>query len=105
MKIISGKVISTKMQKTATVVVERIVVHPLYKKRYKRVKKYHVHDAFGVGVGQFVKFVASKPYSRTKKWKIIEIVDKSDKGKVGGKKVVSKKAETTKTQKKERGNK
>lgn len=75
MKIFSGKVISTKMTKTATVAVERIVAHPVYKKRYKRVKKYHVHDDLGARVGQKVKFVASKPYSKLKRWKIIEIIE------------------------------
>ena len=75
MIILKGEVVSKKMQKTATVVVERVVVHPIYKKRYKRLKKYHVHDTFGVEVGQTVKFVASKPYSKSKRWKIIEVVD------------------------------
>ena len=89
MIILSGKVISNKMEKTATVVVERVVVHPLYKKRFRRSKKYHVHDTFGVKVGQTVKFVASKPFSRSKRWKIIEVVDKK---KEGAKKTKTKKA-------------
>ncbi len=74
MKIFRGKVISKKMDKTATVAVERIVVHPLYKKRFKRTKKFHVHDDKGVKVGDEVKFVASKPYSKLKKWKITEVL-------------------------------
>ncbi|KKQ97859.1 MAG: 30S ribosomal protein S17 [Candidatus Woesebacteria bacterium GW2011_GWB1_39_12] len=74
MKIFIGKVVSKKMEKTATVAVERIVVHPVYKKRFKRIKKYHVHDEMGADLGQTVKFIASKPYSRTKKWKIVEII-------------------------------
>jgi small subunit ribosomal protein S17 len=80
MIILSGKVISKKMEKTVTVVVERIVVHPMYKKRFRRSKKYHVHDTFGAEVGQTVKFVASKPYSRSKRWKIIEVVDTKKEG-------------------------
>ena len=83
MKIILGKVISKKMQKTATVLVERMVVHPMYKKRYKKVKKYQVHDEIGVEVGHKVKFVASKPYSKTKKWIITEVIDNSKKVKKG----------------------
>lgn len=79
MKIIIGKVISTKQQKTATVLVERMVIHPLYKKRYRRAKKYQVHDELGVTVGQNVKFVASKPYSKSKKWKIIEVIESEKK--------------------------
>lgn len=76
MKIFSGKVVAKKMQNTATVEVVRTVVHPMYKKRYRKVKKYHVHDETDVQVGQRVKFVACRPYSKIKKWKIVEVVDK-----------------------------
>lgn len=75
MKIFKGKVISKKMEKTATVVVETVVAHRIYKKRLRRIKKYHVHDEIGVKVGDVVHFVASKPYSKLKKWKIIKVVD------------------------------
>ncbi len=71
MKIFIGKVIGVKTDKTATVAVERVIVHPLYKKRFRRDRKYQVHDETGVKVGDMAKFVASKPYSKTKKWKII----------------------------------
>ena len=71
MKVFTGKVIGVKTDKTATVSVERVVIHPLYKKRFKRDKKYQVHDETGVKVGDIVKFVATKPYSKTKRWKII----------------------------------
>ena len=74
------------MAKTATVAVERVVVHPLYKKRYKRVKRYHAHDELGVEVGDTVKFTASKPYSKLKRWKIVEIVKVDKKPTKGGKK-------------------
>lgn len=73
-KIFTGKVIGTKMAKTAVVSVERIVIHPLYKKRFKRDRKYQVHDEIGVKLNDVVKFTACKPYSRTKKWKILEVV-------------------------------
>ena len=76
MKVFSGKVTAKKMQNTATVEVVRTVMHPMYKKRYRKVKKYHVHDETDVKVGQKVKFVACKPYSKIKKWKIIEVVEK-----------------------------
>ena len=76
MKIFTGVVINTKMPKTATVGVMRIVVDPLYKKRYKKIRKYHVHDELGVKPGDVVKFVASKPYSKLKRWKISEVVGK-----------------------------
>jgi small subunit ribosomal protein S17 len=82
MKIFTGKVISTKMKKTATVAVGRVVKHPVYKKRFRRIKKYHVHDEIGVSDGQEVMFVACKPYSKLKRWKIIRIVEKSAKKQV-----------------------
>jgi small subunit ribosomal protein S17 len=74
MKIFTGSVIATKAAKTAVVSVERVVIHPLYKKRFRRHRKYQVHDELGVNVGQLVRFAASKPYSKTKKWKILETV-------------------------------
>lgn len=72
MKRFQGKVVATKMEKTAVVEVERYRVHPLYKKRMKVKKKYHVHDELGVKVGDKVVFVETKPISKTKKWRIIE---------------------------------
>jgi len=74
MKILTGKVVSTKMAKTATIALERTMTHPLYRKRMKRIKNYHVHDEVGVKVGETVKFVSCKPYSKLKRWRIIEIV-------------------------------
>ena len=87
MRSFQGKVISNKMPKTATVAVERVVVHPAYKKRFRRIKKYHVHDELGVKVGDKVVFVDSRPYSKLKRWKILEIVkkDKETKAKRKGK--------------------
>lgn len=63
------------MQKTATVVVSRVVLHPVYKKRVKKTKKYQVHNDIGAALNQTVRFVASKPFSKTKRWKITEIVN------------------------------
>lgn len=81
MKIFTGKVVSTKMAKTATVAVERMVVHPIYQKRSKVITKYHVHDEQGTKVGDTVKFVTCRPISKLKKWKITEVVDKKGKTK------------------------
>jgi small subunit ribosomal protein S17 len=72
MKIFEGVVTSTKMKKTAIVLVERFKVHPLYKKRIRVKKKYHAHDEIGVKVGDKVKIQECRPISKTKKWKIIE---------------------------------
>lgn len=76
MKIFTGKVISTKMTKTATVAVERVVTHPVYQKRQRRIKKYHVHDELGAKPQEIVRFVACRPISKLKKWKVIEIVSR-----------------------------
>lgn len=81
MKIFIGKVISTKRLKTATVTVENIVIHPLYKKRFRRLRKYSVHDDKGVKVGDTVKFITTRPYSKTVRWAITEIVENKNKKK------------------------
>jgi small subunit ribosomal protein S17 len=73
MKKFKGIVVSTKTAKTATVEVESWHVHPIYKKRIKRKKRYHVHDEFGVQEGQVVEFVETRPISKTKKWKIVKV--------------------------------
>ena len=98
MKIITGKVLHKKLQKTARVTVERLVADPVYGKRIRFKKHYLVHDEMGASVGQTVKFVASKPYSKLKKWKIIEIVGAGKK--VKEKKVNAKPKQATKKIKK-----
>jgi len=80
-KIFIGRVVATKTAKTATVSVERMIIHPLYKKRFKRSTKYQVHDEVGVKVGDNVKFADSRPYSKSKKWKIVEVVKEQGKEK------------------------
>lgn len=74
MKIFTGKIVSIKTDKTATAEVTRVVVHPVYKKRFRRAKKYQVHNEMKAKEGETVRFAASRPYSKLKKWKIIEIV-------------------------------
>lgn len=83
MKIFTGKVVSKKMSSTATVVVESTLVHKLYKKIYKKSKKYHIHDTLGAEVGDIVRFVSSKPFSKLKRWKIIDIIEGDKKDKSG----------------------
>ena len=72
MKALIGIVTSNKMDKTASVEVRRIRVHPIYKKRMRIKKKYHAHNEIGVKPGDKVKMVEVKPISKTKKWKIVE---------------------------------
>lgn len=73
MKIFIGKVIGKKMEKTATVLVDKVTLHPVYGKRVKTGKKYQVHDEIGTEVGQIVRFAASKPYSKTVKWQVLKV--------------------------------
>lgn len=69
----TGVVVSDKMDKTIVVRVERTLVHPKYGKRYMRSKKYHVHDEKkNHKVGDVVTFEGCRPYSKTKKWRIVE---------------------------------
>lgn len=76
MKIFQGIVKSAKNKNTAVVEVERFYVHPLYEKRVKRTKGYAVHIGTGVFVGDTVKFIETSPISKTKKWKITEVITK-----------------------------
>lgn len=70
-----GVVVGNKMKKTVTVLVERQVRHPLYKKIVKRRKKFLVHDEYEkCKVGDLVKIVETRPLSKRKRWRIKEIV-------------------------------
>ena len=74
MKVFTGQVIGLKQAKTATVSVDRVKMHPLYKKRFTRSTKYQVHDTLGVKIGDMVRFADSRPISKTKKWTILEVI-------------------------------
>ncbi len=71
----TGVVIGNKMRKTVTVLVERPVRHPFYKKIIKRRKKFLVHDEYEkCKVGDVVKIIETRPLSKRKKWRVLEIV-------------------------------
>lgn len=72
LKIITGVVISNKMQKTVVVKTEFKVKHPLYKKLIKKTRTYKAHDDLGVQVGQKVKIQESKKYSKDVHFKVME---------------------------------
>ncbi len=72
-----GRVVSTKMKHTATVIVTKTAKHPLYKKTYIQSKKYLVDDELGVSLGDIVDFIKVKPISKNKHWKITKVVGKS----------------------------
>lgn len=75
---LTGRVVSNKMQKTVTVLVERMVPHPLYGKFVKRSKKYHAHDEENqCAEGDKVVIQESKPISKTKAWTVVRLVEKA----------------------------
>ena len=74
-KVYTGRVVSDKMDKTVTVLVETYKTHPLYHKRVKQSKKYAVHDETNKAkVGDVVRIVSTKPISKTKRFYLKEIV-------------------------------
>lgn len=75
---VEGRVISNKMQKTVTVLVERQVKHALYGKYIKRSSKLHAHDEDGsCQEGDIVRLVETRPQSKTKNWRVVEIVSRA----------------------------
>ncbi len=73
-----GVVVSDKMDKSVVVLVERLVKHPLYKKYIKRSKKFHAHDERNeCRVGDRVKIIETRPLSKTKRWRVVEIIEKA----------------------------
>ena len=80
MRTLSGKIISIKMNQTVVVLTERLVKHPIYHKQQRRSKKYHAHTELKLGVklgvGDEVKIGETKPISKTKTWKVIELIKK-----------------------------
>ena len=76
-KIRIGVVTSNKMTKTITVAVERKVKHPIYGKFVKKTTKFHAHDDKNeCSIGDLVKIMETRPLSKTKRWRLVEIVEK-----------------------------
>ena len=75
---LTGRVVSDKMNKTVTVLVERKVKHPIYGKFVRRSKKYHAHDENNeFHPGDLVLIEETRPLSRTKTWKVVKLVEKA----------------------------
>ena len=76
-KILEGEVVSTKMQKTVVVKVVSISRHPLYGKNIKKAKKYKAHyEGENIQVGDRVKIIENRPYSKEKHFRVLEILNK-----------------------------
>jgi len=75
---IEGRVVSNKMQKTVTVLLERQVQHPLYGKIVRRSTKVHAHDEKGeCKEGDMVRIAECRPLSKTKNWRVVEVVTRA----------------------------
>src|SRR5580765_1779844 len=75
---LTGKVVSDKMDKTVTVLVERRVQHPLYNKFVGRSKKYHAHDEQNeYHTGDLVLIEECRPIAKTKAWRVVKLVEKA----------------------------
>lgn len=76
-KIKTGVVTSNKMTKTITVAVERKVKHPIYGKFVKKTSKFHAHDEKDeCSIGDLVRIMETRPLSKTKRWRLVEVVEK-----------------------------
>jgi small subunit ribosomal protein S17 len=73
-----GVVTSNKMNKTITVMIERKKMHPLYGKFIKQTNKFHAHDEQNeANIGDTVRIVETRPLSKLKRWRLVEIVEKA----------------------------
>ncbi len=73
-----GVVVSNKMEKTITVAVERRIAHPIYKKYFKKTTKLMAHDEKKeCSIGDKVKIMETRPLSKNKRWRLVEIVEKA----------------------------
>lgn len=73
-----GVVSSNKMDKTITVAVKWKEKHPIYQKFVNKTKKYHAHDEKNeCNVGDFVKIMETRPLSKTKRWRLVEIIERA----------------------------
>lgn len=73
-----GVVVSDKMDKSITVNVERRVKHPMYGKFVKKSKRFHAHDEKNeCGIGDTVRIMETRPLSKTKNWRLVEIIEKA----------------------------
>ena len=73
----TGLVVSNKMEKSIVVAVERKVKHPIYGKFVKKTTKFHAHDEKNeCSIGDTVKIMEARPMSKTKRWRLVEVVEK-----------------------------
>ncbi|WP_410512480.1 30S ribosomal protein S17 [Paenibacillus sp. BR2-3] len=77
-KVLIGKVVSDKMDKTVVIAVETYKKHNLYHKRIKSTKKFKAHDEENVAkIGDTVKVMETRPLSKDKRWRLVEVIEKA----------------------------
>ena len=74
---LTGRVVSEKMNKTVTVLVERQVMHPVIGKVVNRAKKYHAHSEGEAHLGDMVLIEECRPISKTKAWKVARLIERA----------------------------
>ncbi len=88
-KVRFGKVVSDKMDKTVVVAVETMVRHPLYGRTVRRTKKFKAHDENNeCRIGDLVKIMETRPLSKEKRWRVVEIISRADEAEVAGREEV-----------------
>ena len=73
----TGRVVSNKMEKTVIVAVDRLVRHRLYKKIMRRTSKFVAHDELKCNNGDVVRIIETRPISKTKRWRVVEILSRA----------------------------
>ncbi len=77
-KVLRGVVVSDKMDKTIVVEVTTLRAHPVYRKRFRTTRKYYAHDEQNqCGAGDVVTISETRPFSRLKRWRLLEVVEKA----------------------------
>ena len=77
-RVLTGRVVSDKMEKTITVAVERKVKHPIYGKFMTKTSKFMAHDEKNeAGIGDVVRSMETRPLSKMKRWRLVEIIEKA----------------------------
>ncbi len=73
-----GVIVSNKMEKSVVVAIEKRVKHPLYKKFFKKTTKFMAHDEKNEGgIGDKVKIMETRPLSKNKRWRLVEVIEKA----------------------------
>ena len=77
-RLMTGSIVSNKMDKTAVVLLKRQIKHPMYGKYITRTSKVHIHDENNeCNMGDIVSITSCRPVSKTKSWKLVEIIEKN----------------------------